>query len=128
MQIRDIPRPVPVNAEGRGVQRWFGIALAFVAAEGGVLLIDQVDAALHRWAQGAVWETIFALAERLNLQVFATTHSWDAVAGFQYGASQSSATGLLYRLDIRQGGGMIYGMRYTAEDVVIAVEQQIEVR
>jgi hypothetical protein len=128
LKMQDDPRPVPISTQGRGVQRWFGIALALVAAEGGILLIDQVETALHHTVQVEVWEAIFALAERLDVQVFATTHSWDAVVGFQYAANQSSTTGLLYRLDTRRGGGMIHGMRYTAEDAAIAAEQQVEVR
>ena len=128
LKMHEDSRPVPISTLGRGVPRWFGIALALVAATGGVLLIDQVETALHHTVHGEVWESIFALAERLDVQVFATSHSWDAVVGFQYAANQSSTTGLLYRLDTRAGGGMIRGTRYTAEETAIAAEQQIEVR
>jgi hypothetical protein len=77
--------------------------------------------------QWEVWDGIFALAAELDVQVFASTHSWDAVVGFQYAANRSPDLGILYRLE-REPEGELYAERYTEEDVAIAAEQQIEVR
>ncbi|HEX8453891.1 MAG TPA: ATP-binding protein [Longimicrobium sp.] len=127
MQMRGVARPVPITNMGDGTNRVFGIALALVAAQGGVLLIDEVENGLHHAVQADVWSAIFTLAERLRVQVFATTHSWDAVVGFQAAANQSSARGLLYRLE-READGEIYAERYTEEEVAVAADQQVEVR
>ncbi len=31
-----------------------------------------------------MWQLIFEMSHRLNIQVFATTHSWDSILSFQH--------------------------------------------
>lgn len=112
---------------GDGVNRVFGIALGLILSRGGALLLDEVENGLHHSVQDQVWEATFALAEQFDVQVFATTHSWDAVVAFQAAANQSDSDGLLYRLE-READGAIYAERYTEEEVAVAAEQQVEVR
>ena len=127
LQVRDGSRAVAIANMGDGTNRIFAIALACVRAAGGILLLDEVENGLHHSVQAAVWTTIFALAQQFNVQVFATTHSWDAVYGFQAAAAKSPARGLLYRLD-RRVPGAVRAVRYTDAEVTIAADQQIEVR
>lgn len=119
-------RPLPLRSLGDGVHRLFGLALALVNARGGVLLVDEVENGLHFSVQDDVWRAVFELAARYDVQVFATTHSWDTIVGFQYAANISEEEGVLYRLDPRQGG--ITAVAYTEREVEIAAEQRIEVR
>jgi predicted ATPase len=126
-RIKGVPRPVPLQSMGDGVVRVFAISLALVHARGEALLIDEVENGLHFSIQDQVWEAIFRLAQELDVQVFATTHSWDTLVGFQYAAKQSSAKGMLYRLD-RETNGRVNAVQYTEREVGIAAEQRIEVR
>jgi len=80
--------PIPLRNLGGGVIRVFEILLALVNSQGGVLLIDEVENGLHYKIQRNAWEVIFEMARRLNVQVFATTHSTDAVQSFQQVALQ----------------------------------------
>lgn len=127
LQLRGTSRPVPLSSMGDGTNRVFAVALACVRARRGALLVDEVENGLHHTVQREVWRAIFLLAEKLDVQVFATTHSWDAVVGFQFAANQSDAEGILYRLE-RGDDGDVYAERYTEGDVAIAADQQIEVR
>jgi AAA domain, putative AbiEii toxin, Type IV TA system/Protein of unknown function (DUF2813) len=127
IQLRGTGRPMPLTSMGDGTNRVFGLALACARARGGVLLVDEVENGLHHSVQAEVWESIFSLAERLDVQVFATTHSWEAVVAFQEAANRSPAKGMLYRLEPEEDG-KIYAERYTDEDVAVAAEQQVEVR
>lgn len=126
-KLQGTTRPVPIQSMGDGVNRVFGIAVALVLAHGGALLLDEVENGLHFTVQDEVWQAIFSLAVRFNVQVFATSHSWDSIVGFQYAANQSEAEGVLYRLDA-QPNGKIDAVRYTEGEVQIAAEQRIEVR
>lgn len=121
------PRPTPLAMLGDGMNRLFGLMLTLVNARGGVLLVDEVENGLHYSVQDDVWEAIFSLAETLDVQVFATTHSWDAVVAFQYAANRSAADGILYRLD-RRDDGSVKAVAYSEKEVEIAAEQRIEVR
>lgn len=127
MQLRGTPRPMPLPAMGDGTNRVFALALSCVRARGGVLLVDEVENGLHHSVQSDVWSSIFTLAEQLDVQVFATTHSWDTVVAFQQAANQSDSDGFLYRLE-RESDGAIYTERYTEKDVAIAAKHQVEVR
>jgi ABC-type branched-subunit amino acid transport system ATPase component len=84
----DLPEPIPLHSMGEGMYRLFGIALALVNAENGVLLIDEVETGLHYSVQPEMWKLIFETAQRLNVQVFATTHSLDCLRAFEHAASQ----------------------------------------
>jgi len=126
-KLHGVSRPVPIKAMGDGANRVFGLAVALVEARGGALLIDEVENGLHYSVQAEVWDAIFSIASTLDVQVFATTHSWDAVMGFQEAANRSAAVGALYRLE-REEGGIVYAEKYTEEEVAIAAEQQVEVR
>ncbi len=67
--------------------RALGISLALVNVKDGILLIDEFENGLYYSVQPDLWQSIFRVARRLNVQVFATTHSWDCVEGFQKAAS-----------------------------------------
>lgn len=126
-QLKSTRRPVPLASMGDGTNRIFGLALAFLRAQRSVVLVDEIENGLHHSVQFEVWGAVFDLAQRLDVQVFATTHSWEAVVAFQEAANRSPATGMLYRLE-REEHGRIYAEKYTEKDVAVAAEHQVEVR
>ena len=86
---RRLESPIPLRSLGDGVNRLFAIILSLVSVQGGLLLIDEFENGLHHSVQPDVWRMIFRLAMDLDVQVFATTHSQDAVKAFQKAASES---------------------------------------
>jgi energy-coupling factor transporter ATP-binding protein EcfA2 len=128
VKIKGLEAPIPLRSMGDGMLRLFGIALALVNARKGLLLVDEVENGLHYSVQEDVWRLIFALSHKLNLQVFATSHSWDCIEAFQKAANEDSeAEGLLIRLEESHGDNI----RITAFDerkLAIATREQIEVR
>jgi predicted ATPase len=75
--------PVSMSSQGEGVNRLLGIALGLVNARGGMLLVDEIENGIHYSVQPQLWRLILATARDLSVQVFATTHSWDAVEGLR---------------------------------------------
>ena len=68
-------------------------------------------------------------AHENNVQVFATTHSWDCVRGFAYAAMETEEVeGHLVRLFRHRKSGKIRAVEYSERDLKIAAEQGIEVR
>jgi AAA domain, putative AbiEii toxin, Type IV TA system/AAA ATPase domain len=126
-KLKEVARPVPLESMGDGANRVFGLAVTLVQARGGAVLIDEVENGLHYSVQAEVWETIFSLAETLDVQVFATTHSWDCLVGFQNAANRSPERGVLYRLD-RAPDGRIDAVHFSEEEVAVAAKQQIDIR
>ena len=95
-------------------------------ARGQLMLVDEFENGLHYTAQLNAWRTIFRLAQTLDTQVFATTHSWDAIKTFQKAAKESPATGVLLRLARR--GDEIVPTVFSEEEVAVATRERIEVR
>ena len=95
---------IPLRRLGEGMNRLFGLILALVNAKNGVCLLDEIENGLHFSIQPEVWRLIFEVARRLNVQVFATTHSWDCLTAFQEAASENEdEEGLVIRLVNKNG-------------------------
>lgn len=120
---------LPLRSMGDGINRILTIILALVNASDGCLLIDEFENGLHYTVQEKIWEIIFALSEKLNVQVFATTHSNDCLFGFEsvLNSTNSTTTGKVIRLD-RKKDGEIKEVDFTAEELKIAGQQHIEIR
>jgi hypothetical protein len=119
-------RPVPLKSFGDGVNRLFGIALSLVNAKDGYLLIDEFENGLHHTVQVDAWRMIFRLAAALNVQVFATTHSMDAVEAFQEVARTVPENGVLVRLARR--GSSVVSTVFSEDELGVVTRNQIEVR
>ena len=123
----EFPRRVPLRSFGDGMNRLFGIILSLVNVSGGILLIDEFENGLHHTLQVGAWDMVFRLAEKLNVQVLATTHSFDCVAAFaRAAAAHEEIEGLMLRID--QFGDQMDVVEYTERDLQVAVRQRIEVR
>lgn len=127
VKVAGIDEPLPLRNLGDGTQRMLGIALALVNAKDGMLLVDEIENGLHYSVLPDLWRIIFQLARRLNVQVFATTHSWDCIEGFQQAAQEDKqAEGLLIRLDLKKA--KIVPTLFDERELAIATREQIEVR
>lgn len=118
--------PLPLRSFGDGVNRLFGIILSLCNARNGVLLVDEIENGLHYSVQEGIWRTIFRLARDLNVQVFATSHSWDCVSAFQRAARESPEDGVLVRLTKKDGNATPTVFR--EEEMNIVTRDQVEVR
>lgn len=99
VKLSDVPRPVPLNSLGDGMLRVLQLALKLFPAKGGYLLIDEFENGLHYSVQEKVWTLLFDMAEKLNIQVFATTHSWDCIESFTKAAvARQDVDGVLFRM------------------------------
>ncbi len=125
-KLKGYDKPVPLRSLGDGVSRLFGLSLALVHAQEGFLLVDEIENGLHYSVQYDLWRLIFESAKRLNVQVFAATHSLDCIKAFTQAAAESPDEGCLVRLAIKNGRNLVG--EFSEEDLEIAIEGQIEVR
>jgi hypothetical protein len=121
-----LPRPVPLRSFGDGLNRLFGIALSLVNAKDGLLLIDEFENGMHHTVQLDAWRAIFNLARRLDVQVFATSHSWDSIEAFQKAAAEDPDEGVLVRLS--RSGEDIIPTVFCEDELAVATRDRIEVR
>ena len=120
-------RPVPLISLGDGAIRMFGVALALASSKDGFLLLDEAENGIHHTIQRDFWKMIMLTARDNNVQVIATTHSWDCVKGFALAAAElDDEVGLLHRIE--NDGGKARAVSYSEEGLKVAAEQTIEVR
>ena len=121
------PHPVPLKSLGDGAVRLFGVALALANCRDGFLLIDEAENGIHHSVQRDFWNMVLQSAHRDNVQVLATTHSWDCVKGFAHAAVENEdVEGVLVRLD--RVDGIIRAIEYSESELKVAADQGIEVR
>lgn len=121
-------QPVPLRSLGDGVRKMFSFALGLEASrETRILLIDEIENGIHYTAHEDLWRFLMTAALRAGVQVFATTHSWDCVMGFQaaLGAHPDlSATAIrLYR-----GDQEIDAVVLDREEIAVATRDQVDFR
>jgi energy-coupling factor transporter ATP-binding protein EcfA2 len=118
---------MPIRTFGEGALRILGLGLALTNAQNGMLLVDEIESGLHYTVQVELWQLVFQLAKRLNVQVFATTHSDDCVRAFQYVAHESmDIEAEFIRLEIWQG--LSKAIVFDEDRLTTAIEGQIEIR
>lgn len=132
VKIRGIKQPIPLNSMGDGMLRVLQLALKIFPAKGGVLLIDEFDNGLHFSVQKKIWSWLFDIAKELNIQVFATTHSWDCVDSFAKVAAEKPASeGVLFRVgqSVRTSdNGKIIATVFDSEALKTITQSDVEVR
>ncbi|WP_020597037.1 AAA family ATPase [Spirosoma panaciterrae] len=118
-----------MSSMGDGVSRVFSIILSMVNAEGTYLFIDEFENGLHYSVQEKLWEVIFYLAKRLNIQVFATTHSLDCVEAFSAilnDGKQDKNAGAMIRLENYEGN--IEATVYDADEIQSTTRVHVDPR
>ncbi len=127
IRLKNEDRPVPLRSLGDGAVRLFGVALALANSRGGFLLIDEAENGIHHTVQRDLWTMILRTAHANDVQVLATTHSWDCVRGFaEAAAGFEDGDGVLVRLD--RNDKDLRAVVYSKEALETAAEQGIEVR
>ena len=131
VKLRSSTKSIPLSSMGDGMLRVLQLALTVFPGKGGILLIDEFENGLHWSVQEKIWAMIFNLASDLKIQVFATTHSEDAVKAFSKVASERPEVGVLVKLvskDLPNGGGKTIGIVYDEDTLRTATMTETEIR
>jgi hypothetical protein len=118
---------LPIQHLGEGLVRLLTIMVAVDAAEGGTVLVDEIENGFHHSALADVWRAVLVGARRSKVQVFATTHSRECIVAAHEAASESRTYSLgLHRLDRTPKG--IEAVTYDKSSLGAALEADLEVR
>lgn len=127
VRIKEHAHRIPLRSLGDGAVRLFGVALALANSRDGFLFIDEAENGIHHSIQRDYWRMVLQAAHDNNVQVLATTHSWDCVRAFaQATVANEDVEGVLVRLEKDNDG--IYPVEYSEDDLKVCAEQGIEVR
>jgi AAA15 family ATPase/GTPase len=118
---------IPIGSMGDGIWRILEITLAMVNIPGGTLLIDEIDTGLHFSVMIDLWKLICKTAEKLDIQVFATTHNsdcWKSLAEVANSDDIASDDITIHRIE----RGKKQSIVFNEQEMAIAAERDIEVR
>lgn len=72
-------KALPLTAYGDGMKKALLLLSAVVKARNGVLLLDEFETAIHTSAMDSIFSWLLKSALKLNVQVFLTSHSKEAI-------------------------------------------------
>jgi len=132
VKMSDSPHPVPLNSLGDGMLRVLQLVLKVFAAKGGFWLIDEFENGLHFSVQEKVWALLFEMAQKLDIQIFATTHSWDCIESFAKAAiDRKDVEGVLFRVgrSVRESDrGQVIATVFDEDALYNITQTDVEVR
>lgn len=73
----------PLHQYGEGANKLFRILLQMTLQKENRILIDEIDAGIHHSRFRKFWEVILKVAQKENIQLFATTHNIECVRYFK---------------------------------------------
>ena len=88
----------PLSTFGDGIRRLLHIALKLARVKGGFLLIDELESTIHTEALQASYAWLVKWCVEMDVQLFATTHSIEAVDAL-LGVTDLEDDLVLYRLE-----------------------------
>ena len=126
LKLEGVADRIPIGSVGDGMWRMLGLALALANAEGGILLVDEIDTGLHYSVMGNMWRMVSKRAAALDVQVFATTHSRDCYQSLAtiVDSEFPSPQVTIQRIDRSRERAV----RFSNDEVVAAAARGIEVR
>jgi len=118
---------VPLSVIGEGFRRLLSILAAIANVPDGIVCIDEIENGLHYSVLPRIWRAIAQAARRANVQIFATTHSWDCLRAAHEAFSGDGIYDFrLFRLD--RIGDRITATAYDRESLESSLELGFEVR
>jgi hypothetical protein len=124
--IHGVSVPIPLHLVGEGTQRLLNALLNISANAGGVVCIDEIDGGIHYSALPEVFKEIYEMAKVNDVQVVATTHSQNCVAGALEGLKDFDAL-RLFRL-ARNDSGSVESFVYDQDAIEGALSLGLDLR
>ncbi|MEL6408580.1 MAG: AAA family ATPase, partial [Chloroflexota bacterium] len=129
VDVQHKPQLIPLTTMGNGFQRIANLLLALPSVSNGLLVIDGIEDSLHFSVHGRLWEVIASVAEKLNIQIFATTYSLEVIRAANMVFSKMKDDQFrYYRLDRSIGTETVVAKKYSPKTLQAALDMGYEVR
>ena len=116
-----------LNMLGDGMTRLVGYLLSIEAQRGGVVLIDEVENGFHHEVMVDVWRAVLRWARVRNVQVIATTHSYECIRAAHEAFSEAPDDLRLIRLQ-RFKDGNVRPITFQVSQLDASLSMNAEVR
>jgi len=120
---------LPINIMGDGMRRVLAFLATISDMRNGVVLLDEIENGLHYSSLAVLWKAIFAACKEYNVQLVATTHSYECIESFSKIFQEIEPQGdeiRLFRID--REGDKHNVVTFNAELLKAGIEKEFEVR
>jgi len=122
-----LDKPILLSFLGEGMSRLTNILLAIGVSKNGVVLIDEIENGFHYSVLKDVWKAISEMARKFNVQIFATTHSYECIQNAHLAFKESDVYDFrVIRLD--KIDDQVKPVVMNQEDLDTALELGFEIR
>jgi ABC-type lipoprotein export system ATPase subunit len=123
------PKPIPLQLIGGALTRLLIVLDTIMqTTHGSIILFDEMDSGFHYSVLEKVWEAIGQFAEKQDVQIFATTHSDEAIDAANAAFKEKNEDFFRWhRLD-RLEDGSIEAVTFDKEAFDAAVDLNFEIR
>ena len=115
---------IPLHVMGEGMTHVARIMLGIYSMSGGVVLVDEIENGIHHSVMPDVWKAIGKAAERFDVQIFATTHSFECIQKAYKGLGEDGFR--FFRIDNLREANRAIG--YEPEELELVMRLHMEVR
>jgi len=118
---------IPATQLGQGTARMLGLFASLMTEQARVLLIDEFENGLQHDAIGPIWSALGKFARDNNVQIFATTHSFECIAAAHkvFAENADDFAVIKLRSDPTQG---IAAFVLDHANIDVAIETEMEIR
>lgn len=127
LKLADSGQRLPLGSMGDGLKRLLALALHLFSARGGFLLVDEIDTGLHHSVMVNMWKLVIETARRLDVQVFATSHSLDCVHALAWVREQNpdlASDVTMHRVE----KDATKTVAFSSDELLIAAQNHLELR
>jgi AAA15 family ATPase/GTPase len=127
VKLKHLDNRIPLGSLGDGIRHLLTMSLAVSRSRRGFVMIDEIDTGLHHSVMTDMWRVLIKTAQRLDVQVFATTHSLDCLRSLAwlYNSDPCLCHQVrLHRVDIGHSKTVVYD----PEEIETAAQQHVELR
>lgn len=127
IKLQHMKSPIPIGSMGDGMWRMLAMAMAISQSAHSVLLVDEIDTGLHYSVMADMWRLMSNAAREFNVQVFATTHSFDCVhslAAICRDRNEDTSEVTIQRIEVGQKAAV----SFTEAEIKVAAERELEIR
>lgn len=118
---------LPASQLGQGFNRLLRIYSSLLQAEAKVFLVDEVETGLHHSVLPVIWKGLAAVARQENVQIFATTHSREAILAAHRVFSDEPTYDFAYHR-LERVNGEVHVVTYDKDRLEGADERNFELR
>jgi AAA15 family ATPase/GTPase len=119
---------MPASLFGDAINKILDISLNLINNLSSVILIDEIENGIHHTVQRDFWRFLFILAEKSDVQIFATTHSLEMLKAFADVSKDFSDNGAYFELFRRKSTNEIDFNLHDLDTLNYELSNEIAVR